>query len=200
MAELTFFHGTMDCGKSTLALQLHYNATNAGERCLLFTMHDRLPGVISSRIGLSHDAINVTPDLDFLAHVGERLDRGEQIDELICDEAQFYNPEQIEQLACVVDEFGIDVHAFGLLTDFATRLFPGSRRLVELADRTEVMQVETRCWCGEIATHNARVIDGEIIREGAQVVVGDVGNGDDIAYVVLCRTHHREGILGSPSG
>lgn len=193
MAELTFFYGTMNCGKSTLALQTHHNRVASGKQVRLFTMHDRQAGVISSRIGLSQPATVVSEDLDFVEHVRGLIAAGEAIDELICDEAQFYRPEQIDQLARVVDELDVDVQAFGLLADFTTRLFPGSQRLLELADRRLEMQVEAMCWCGQRGTHNARTVDGEIVRDGAQVVVGDV-DGGSVAYEVLCRRHHREGV------
>ena len=77
--------------------------------------------------------------------------------------------------------------AFGIITDFRTRLFPGSRRLVELADKVQVLQVEALCWCGERATHNARTVNGEMVVEGEQVVVGDTFSADAVAYEVLCR-------------
>lgn len=192
MAELTFFYGTMNCGKSTLALQIHHNAVQAGKRCLLLTKHDRQGGSISSRIGLAQPATIVTDELDLAAHVEALLGAGEALDVLICDEAQFYSPAQVEQLARVVDDHGIDVQAFGLLTDFTTTLFPGSQRLLELADRRQELQVEARCWCGERGILNARTLDGRIQREGEQVVVGDVDTGT-VAYEVLCRRHHREG-------
>ena len=193
MAELTFFYGTMNCGKSTLALQIHHNALNGGKSCALFTKLDRGGATISSRIGLSQPATIVSDDMDVFAHVARRLDAGERLDVLICDEAQFYTPAQVDQLARLVDERGVDVQAFGLLADFTTALFPGSRRLLELADRRQELQVEARCWCGERGILNARTIDGVVQREGAQVVVGDVGAGE-VAYEVLCRRHHREGI------
>jgi thymidine kinase len=192
VAELHFFYGTMNCGKSTLALQIHHNAVAAGKHCLLFTRHDRGGGTIASRIGLAQPAMVVTDDLDLRAHVGRVVASGAAVDVLICDEAQFYSPVQIEQLGCVADELDVEVHAFGLLTDFTTSLFPGSKRLLELADRRQELQVEARCWCGERGALNARTVDGDIQREGAQVVVGDVGMAD-IAYEVLCRRHHREG-------
>ena len=88
------------------------------------------------------------------------------------------------------------MQCFGLLTDFTTSLFPGSRRLMELADRREALQVEARCWCGDRGAMNARTVDGMIQREGEQVVVGDVGSGD-VAYEVLCRRHHREGVTSA---
>ncbi len=108
------------------------------------------------------------------------------------DEAQFISAAQVDQLARIADDLDIEVLAFGLLTDFRTDLFPGSRRLVELADEIRRLQVEARCWCGEVATHNARTVDGRIVRSGDQVVVGDLGAGS-IGYEVLCRRHHREG-------
>ena len=192
MAELTFFYGTMNCGKSTLALQIHHNAVSAGKRCLLLTKHDRQAGTISSRIGLAQPAEVVTDGLDLRAHIAARIAAGEPLDVLICDEAQFFSPEQIEQLAEVVDDLDVDVQAFGLLTDFTTTLFPGSQRLLELADRRQELQVEARCWCGERGTLNARTIDGRIQREGEQVVVGDVDTAE-VSYEVLCRAHHRAG-------
>lgn len=92
---------------------------------------------------------------------------GERIDYLVCDEAQFYQPRQVDQLARIVDELQIDVFAFGILTDFQTLLFPASRRLVELCDKIEVLPVRAFCWCGARATHNARTVDGEMVLEGA---------------------------------
>jgi thymidine kinase len=104
----------------------------------------------------------------------------------------------------VVDGLGIDVYAFGILADFRTKLFPGSQRLVELADRVETLQVKALCWCGEPATHNARVINGRMVTEGEQVVVGDTGNNkaaskEEVTYEVLCRRHHMRKINAKAS-
>ena len=93
--------------------------------------------------------------------------------------------------------------AVGILTDFRTRLFPGSQRLVELCDRVEMLQVRPLCWCGARATHNARTFDGTMVTEGDQVVIGDTpardAKADDqaLAYEVLCRRHHRQGLTRS---
>ena len=187
MAELVFFSGTMDCGKSTLALQMDYNHRARGRGGVRFSCNDRAGGSrISSRLGL-------------------RRTRGVRVDYLICDESQFYSPEQVEQLARIVDEIEVDVFAFGITADFRTRLFPGSQRLIELADRVQVLQVEALCWCGRRATHNARTVDGVMVMEGAQVVVGDVEMAADgapagtpadasaavpaVGYETLCRRH-----------
>ena len=196
MAELQFFTGTMDSGKSTLALQTNHNHAVRGRQGRIFTSHDRAgAATLSSRLGLQHDAIEVTADFDFWKYVVDALTQGARIDYVIADEAQFYAAAQIEQLARVVDELQIDVFAFGILTDFRTSLFPGSARLVELADRMNVLQVEALCWCGKRATHNARTENGVMVTEGEVIVVGDVDNPDeqpaDVAYEVLCRQHHR---------
>jgi thymidine kinase len=192
VAELVFFSGTMDCGKSTLALQMDHNHLARGQRGLIFTKLDRAgQSVLSSRLGLSTRAIEVTDDVDFWDYVVAEASHLAKVDYLICDEAQFYLPEQVEQLARIVDEMGIDVYAFGITADFRTELFPGSRRLIELADRVQVLQVEALCWCGNRATHNARVIDGVMVVEGEQVVVGDTAAGSgEVEYEVLCRRHY----------
>lgn len=196
MAQLTFWTGTMDAGKSTLALQTNHNHATRGRVGRIFTSQDRSgTALISSRLGLTHDALEAGPDFEFWRYVVNALTQGARIDYLICDEAQFYTPAQIEDLAKIVDELQIDVFCFGILTDFRTLMFPGSRRLVELADRTEVLQVEALCWCGKRATHNARTEDGIMVVEGEVIVVGDVeeagGPPAEVAYEVLCRQHHR---------
>ena len=191
VADLTYFTGPMDCGKSTLALQVAYTESTAGRQGRLFTMLDRSgEAAITSRIGLTSPAIEVTVELDLWTYVVSELTGGRRVDFLVCDEAQFYTPAHIDQLARIVDELQIDVFCFGILTDFRTELFPASRRLVELCDRLEMLQVRPRCWCGEPATHNARTINGVMVTEGSQVVVGDIGDAE-VAYQVLCRRHHR---------
>ena len=193
MAELVFFSGTMDCGKSTLALQMDHNHQARGRSGLIYTKLDRAGSdVLSSRLGLSTAAHEVSDALDFWDAVVEHATNGLRVDYLICDEVQFYTPEQVEQLAKLVDEMGIDVFAFGITADFRTELFPGSRRLIELADKVQVLQVEALCWCGRRATHNARVVDGVMVVEGEQVVVGDTTAGNEklVEYEVLCRRHY----------
>jgi thymidine kinase len=201
VAELQFFTGTMDSGKSTLALQTNHNHAARGRSGRIFTSQDRAgASTLSSRLGLQHEAIEVAGDFDFWTYVVDTLTRGGRVDYLICDEAQFYTPRQVEQLARVVDELQVDVFAFGILTDFRTSLFPGSSRLVELADRMHVLQVEALCWCGKRATHNARTENGEMVTEGEVIVVGDVDSDDapaEVGYEVLCRQHHRRRLTAS---
>ena len=193
MAELVFFSGTMDCGKSTLALQMDHNHAARGRAGLIFTKYDRAgEAVLSSRLGLATTALEVVDGLDFWDVVVSRATSGQRVDYLICDEAQFYAPAQVEQLARLVDEMDVDVYAFGITADFRTELFPGSQRMIELADRVQALQVEALCWCGHRATHNARVMDGAMVLEGAQVVVGDIAPDEVglVEYEVVCRRHY----------
>jgi len=199
VAELVYFCGTMDSGKSTLALQTAHNHQSRGRKGLIFTSKDRAGrGVISSRLGLSAQALEVDDETNFHREVLQRVGHGHRVDFLICDEAQFYSPEQVAQLAVIVDSLEIDVFAFGILTDFRTMLFPGSQRLIELADRVNVLQVEALCWCGARATHQARIVNGVMVTEGEQVVVGDTDE-DVVAYEVLCRRHHMRNVTSRMS-
>jgi thymidine kinase len=190
----------MDSGKSTLALQTAHNHESRGRTGIIFTSQDRAgKGVISSRLGLQSPALEIDPSIDIHKYVVDQLSVGKRVDYIICDEAQFYESEQIDQLARIVDGLSIDVFAFGILTDFRTSLFPGSARLVELADRVNTLQVEALCWCGARATHNARTVGGVMVVEGEQVVVGDVAPGNEVAYEVLCRRHHMRQVTARGS-
>ncbi|MGY1686483.1 thymidine kinase [Geodermatophilus sp. SYSU D00867] len=212
-AHLRFFHGPMDCGKSTLALQVDHNQSRQGRSGLLLTQGDRSARPrISSRVGLCRDAVEVDPGTDLLLLVRSHWADGRRVDYLIVDEAQFLTPGQVDQLAELVDASHVDVYAFGLTTDFRARLFPGTQRLLEVADDVQRIQVEVLCWCGLPGLLNARVVDGQMVREGATVVVADTAPtpapgeaegagvgpepGPEVHYQVLCRRHHVLGQLG----
>ena len=205
-AHLTFFHGPMDCGKSTLALQVDHNQSRQGRHGLLVTQGDRSAAPqISSRVGLSRPAVEIDGDTDLRLLVRDRWAAGQRVDYLIVDEAQFLTGAQVDQCAELVDESHVDVYAFGLTTDFRTRLFPGTQRLLEVADVVERVQVEVLCWCGLPGLLNARIVDGVMVRSGETVVVADTapaapGDGDDgaapaVRYQVLCRRHYVRGQL-----
>lgn len=192
MPELVFHTGPMDSGKSTLALQMNYTQSRHGRQGRLFTALDRSGKArITSRLGLVADAVEVGEQFDFWKYVITELTVGRRVDYLVCDEVQFYTEEHVGQLARVVDELQLDVYAFGILADFRSKLFPGSQRLVELADRIETLPLGPLCWCGKRGTQNARTIDGMMVTEGSQVVVGDTADGGEVRYEVLCRAHHR---------
>jgi len=192
-AVLKFFYGPMDCGKSTLALQINYNHRRQGRHGLVVTKHDRSGGPrVTSRIGLGDEAVEVHDGFDFGSLVRRTAPR---LDYLICDEVQFYSVAQIEQLADLVDDCDVDVYAFGLASDFRSELFPATRRLFELADEVCRLQVEVLCWCGRPGQLNARTDGGELVRAGEQVVIADTDQAP-VRYQVLCRRHYRSGDLG----
>lgn len=193
VGRLRFHAGLMGAGKSALAIQVGFHRRQAGRPGLIFTSADRAgSGTLSSRLGLSVSAREFTEETDFVATVGEALPaRGF----VIVDEAQFLTPGQVDELALLVDQMAVDVDCFGLLTAFDSHTFPGSQRLVELAD--DILDlVEVLCWCGQAGRVNARIEGGEVIRSGLQVAVGDLGGGAGATYRVLCRRHWREGEPG----
>jgi thymidine kinase len=193
VAVLRFFFGTMGSGKSTLALQIHHNLSSRGLVGALCTRLDREEAMVSSRLGVARPAVEVTPDFDFRQLAADLAAEHGHAQYLVCDEAQFFTPAQVDQLADVVDGFGTDVYALGLLTDFRGRLFAGTARLLEVADVRQELQVEARCWCGRPATHNARLVEGRQVYEGDVVVLGDIGGDATVTYELLCRHHWREG-------
>ncbi|MEM7141147.1 MAG: thymidine kinase [Actinomycetota bacterium] len=195
MAQLRFTFGTMGSGKSTQALQIHHNLRARGLTTILTTQLDRTEGRVSSRLGVSAEAEIVEPSTDLFELVRRRMARLGSVDAVICDEVQFYASVQCEQLARVVDELAVDVYAFGLLTSFQGELFPGTARMLELADVRNEIQVEARCWCGARATHNARFVDGVQVVSGQLKVVGDTTGPStgEVTYDLLCRAHWMDG-------
>lgn len=199
MAKLRFSFGTMGSGKSTLALQIHHNLSSRGLNGLLCSQLDRAGGKVSSALGVSADAVEVGPRLNLYELAVAMRERHGRLDYMVCDEAQFYLTEQVDQLARVVDELGADVYAFGLLTSFQGLLFDGTRRLLELADESVEVQVEARCWCGSQATHNARIVDGVQVYDGELFVVDDPEN-HQVTYDLRCRRHWLSGDSGLAHG
>ena len=182
MAKLYFKYGAMGSSKTAQALITKFNYEERGmDVWLLKPSIDSRDGetLLRSRIGLEATADVVRPEDDIRALYAARG----RHDVVIVDECQFLTPEHIEQLRQLVDEENLPVLCFGLRTDFLTHLFPGSRRLFELAD--SITEIKTICECGSKATVNAR-IDGEgrVVTEGAQVFLG--GNGADVARCHAC--------------
>ena len=193
MAELTFTYGTMAAGKSTLALQLCWQLRQSRSDVALWTFGDRSDdGMVTSRIGIEAKAEAVTPGADLSSQVSDLVGRSVKI--LVIDEVQFASVEQVDALARVVDDHGIDVHAFGLSADFLLNVFPGSARLFAIADLAHELPLTSSCWCGGRGRCNARVVNGVVAREGNQFFTGDVSEGV-VHYQVLCRTHYRLGQL-----
>jgi len=188
MAKLYFKYGAMGSSKTAQALITKYNyEENDMKVWLIKPSADTRDGVatLRSRIGLEAQVEVIPPEVDIYARfLGSRVRR---CDVIIVDECQFLTEKQIEQLRAIVNEQSIPVLCFGLRTDFQTRLFPGSRRLMELADCIE--EIKTMCDCGAKATVNARISDGYIVTEGAQVVLG----GND-SYIAMCHRCYVNGI------
>ena len=189
MAKMYFKYGAMGSSKTAQALITKYNyEENDMSVWLIKPSADTRDGatILRSRIGLEAECEVIAPEVDIYARfLGSQVRRCHVI---IVDECQFLTPRQIEQLRAIVDEHNIPVLCFGLRTDFQTRLFPGSLRLMELADCIE--EIKTMCDCGAKATVNAR-IDGEghIVTQGAQVVLG----GND-SYIAMCHKCYVAGI------
>ena len=201
MGVLRFSYGTMSSGKSTLALQIHHNLARQSRRGMLLSQFDREGARVSSRLGVSVQAVEVVPGADLVALARTFIGLHGRLDYLVCDEVQFYEVSQVDQLARVADELSVDIYAFGLITDFRGQLFDGTRRMLEVADERVQLHVEARCWCGDRATNNARLVNGRMVREGETVVVGNTAHhadvplfGDVVSYELLCRRHFRTGV------
>ena len=145
MAELTFTYGTMASGKSTLALQLCWQLREGRSDVALWTFGDRsADGMVTSRIGIEAAAEAIEPGTSLDPHVESLLARSVHI--LVIDEAQFASVDQIDQLARLVDDHGVDVHAFGLSADFLLNVFPASARLLAIADWAHELPLTSSCW------------------------------------------------------
>ncbi|WP_304047628.1 thymidine kinase [Jatrophihabitans endophyticus] len=202
-ARLKFYYGPMDCGKSTLALQIDHNQARQGRHGLRIVRYDRSgEPVITTRVGLARDAVEVGDADDIRMLVRDQWAAGRPLDYIVVDEAGFLTAAHVDQLAELVDDWHVDVYCFGLATDFRTLLLPGAKRLMKLADEIAPVHVEVLCWCGQPGTLNARIVDGRVVRDGDTVVVADTdrpGAPSAVHYQVLCRAHHRRGDLGHGS-
>ena len=189
MAKLYFKYGAMGSSKTAQALITKYNyEENDLNVWLIKPSADIRDGaeILRSRIGLQARVEVMTPEMDVYEVYTEK--QKDVCDVIIVDECQFMTPAQIDQLRAIVDDFNKPVMCFGLRTDFQTHLFPGSHRLMEVADT--IQEIKTICDCGAKATVNARIDgNGHIVTEGAQVVLG----GND-SYIAMCHKCYVRGI------
>mgnify|MGYP000263081663 CR=1 FL=1 len=185
MAKLYFRYGAMNSGKSTALMQVAYNYEERGMKVwLIKPSADSRDGqfTLKSRIGLSSECEAIGPETDIRTLYYAR----QKVDVIIVDECQFMTMAQIDQLRELVDREDLPVLCFGLRTDFQTKLFPGSRRLFELAD--SITEIKTICDCGRKATTNARISpDGYVVTEGDQVFLG----GND-SYIAMCHKCYQD--------
>ena len=181
--KLTFTYAPMSTGKSTELLQKAFNYREHGFEVLIFTSAlDNRYGTakVASRIGISADATVIHPgDCSVLNELIESLENSE-VKAIFIDECQFLSTEQVDLLAVVVDKFNIPVYCYGLRTDFSTKLFEGSRRLLEIAD--DIEELKNICSCGRKAIFNKR------IGESTETVL--IGGND--MYIRMCRECYRK--------
>jgi thymidine kinase len=192
MAKLYFYYSTMNAGKSTALLQASHNYEERGMRTLLYTarIDHRDGGRIHSRIGIEREARHFDERFDLRKDILSELNVGPLACVLV-DESQFLTPEQVKQLASVVDDMNVPVLCYGLRTDFRGELFPGSAQLLAWADN--LVELKTICHCGRKAIMVVRVkSDGTAERQGAQIEIG--GNE---RYVPLCRRHFSQALAGA---
>ena len=193
MSKIYFSYAAMNAGKSTILLQASHNYRERGMNTMLLTarLDDRVgEGRIGSRIGLEAAATVFDTDSDMTALVAAEHARG-QLACVMVDEAQFLTEAQVWQLAAIADDMSIPVMCYGLRTDFQGNLFPGSARLLAVAD--VLREIRTICHCGRKATMVVRQdAEGRVIREGAQIEIG--GNE---RYISLCRRHWVEAMKAS---
>ncbi len=185
MAKLYYYYGAMGSSKTANALMTRFNYEEIGQKALLCKPKvDTRDGesTVRSRIGLEETCVFLE---DLMLYTKEQICQYQCI---IVDEVQFATPEQVDFLSDIVDFMDVPVVCYGLRADFRNRLFPGSERLIAIADC--IKELRTVCWCGKKATCNARYQGNEIIREGAQVMLG---SNDE--YIALCRKHFKMGKL-----
>lgn len=190
MAQLYYRYSTMNAGKSIELIKVAYNYEERGKNVLVLTpnIDDRYEvGFITSRVGISRKAYTVSDDTNILQMFMEKNNEL-KVDCVLVDECQFLKKHHVEELVEIVDSCGVPVMAYGLKNDFRNELFEGSYHMLVYADKIE--EIKTICWCGRKATMVARVIDGNIVRTGEQIIVG----GNDM-YVSLCRKHYNDGRL-----
>ena len=189
MAKLYFKYGAMGSSKTAQALITKYNYEENDMSVWLIKPSADIrdgAGILRSRIGLQANVEIMTPETDVYKLFS--VTRKGKCDVVIVDECQFMTPAQIQQLRAIVDDYNVPVICFGLRTDFQTKLFPGSMRLMELADK--IQEIKTICDCGAKATVNARIDgNGHIVTQGAQVVLG----GND-SYIAMCHRCYIQGI------
>lgn len=186
MAKLYYYYGAMGSSKTANALMTHFNYEEVGQKALLCKPQvDTRDGVrkVHSRIGLEHACIL----LEELLEMPEEEIRG--YDCVIVDEVQFASPEQVDFLSDIVDFMDVPVVCYGLRSDFQNKLFPGSEKLIAIAD--VIQELKTVCWCGRKATCNTRYNENGVVRSGPQLMLGANDN-----YVALCRKHFKLGMLG----
>ncbi len=183
MAKLYFRYGAMNSGKSTALIQVAHNYEERGMRVILIKPSIDTKGseTVLSRIGVRRTVdLLVPPTMDLYKEI-ETINKETPLSCVLADEAQFFTPEQADQLFLVAVKLNIPVICYGLRCDFQMKGFPGSTRLLEIAHSIE--ELKTICFCGKKAMINARLVNGEYVFEGAQVAIDGEAN---VEYRSVC--------------
>lgn len=189
MSKLYFRYGAMNCGKSTNLLQVAHNYEERGMKIILIKpiIDTKGDDKISSRLGVERKVdLLATKEVDIYNHI-LLLNKQENIDCILVDEAQFFTQEQAQQLFNIAVKLNIPTICYGLRTDFQMNGFPGSTRLLELAHSIE--ELKTICTCGKKAIFNGRKINGKFVFKGEQIAIDD---NDLIEYQSLCAKCYYE--------
>lgn len=187
MAKLYYRFGAMNSGKSTALLQVAHNYRERGQRVIIAKPSiDTKSSEVLSRLNISERVNwNVKPGDTLYNFLDSET---EKVDCILVDEAQFLTPQQVDELFLITVERNIPVLAYGIRSDFRTRAFPGSARLLEVAHSLE--ELKTICRCGRKALFNGRKINGVFTKEGEQVAI----DGQDAEYESLCGTCYTQHI------
>lgn len=191
MAQLYYRYSTMNAGKSIELIKVAYNYEERGKRVLVLipAVDNRYgKGMVSSRIGVSREAIIINDETNILKLFMEENTKV-KIDCVLLDECQFLKKHHVQELVEIVDSCDTPVLAYGLKNDFRNELFEGSYYMLVYADKIE--EIKTICWCGRKATMVARIVDNKFVKTGEQIVIG----GNEM-YVSLCRKHYNDGRIG----
>jgi thymidine kinase len=194
MSKLYFRFGAMNSGKSTALLQAAYNYEERSQYVLLAkpAVDSKGDRNVLSRLGVTREVDFLVEPRDslrelFQQHASDFESRNSQpIACLLLDEAQFLTPEQVDQALEIAVLDGVPVLAYGIRTDFQTKSFPGSRRLLEIAHSLE--ELKTICRCGRKAMFNGRKLNGQFTFDGEQVAI----DGDKVTYESLCASCYLE--------
>lgn len=196
MAKLYFRFATMESGKSAEIIQIDYNYNKVGIKGILLIpeIDKTSDGRVLSRLGnISIPAIKFKQNENLFDKVKEIVKTTtDEISYVILDEANFITQKQAEQLSDIVDFLDIDVLAYGLLSNFKTYMFEGTKRLIELQDDISELSVKSLCHCGKKANFNSRIVNNELVKDGEEILLDTKdGKMTEVKYIPLCRKCYK---------
>lgn len=188
---LKFYYGTMNSGKSLSLLTSSYQLEERGKKVVYFKpSKDTRQTMIESRLGVKQEAISVGPEFNIFEYISKMIEADKVIDFIFCDEIQFFERHHISELRKIADSFDIEVRTYGLKNSYVEgELFEAIKVLMYEADT--IIEIESFCeFCKEKATHHLRIVNGQPVRHGNAVKVGDVNKSEDY-YISCCRRHYH---------